>query len=82
MGFASFTYTWDWEDVIDTLDFSSESFDDGGLDGRSLRVAVKYHPRPGMYSYWPGSGVVQYSVTLVGRSVLGERNHLCGWNTF
>jgi hypothetical protein len=84
MGLCSFSNCRGCEDaVVKTGPPSgSELFNSVGLMDSSLSLAVMYHPRPGMYSYWPGSGVAQYSVTLVGRSVLDARNHLCGWNTF
>jgi hypothetical protein len=79
VGFSNLSNSRGFEDDVDWTGPPSELC---GSVVASLTIAIRNHPRPGMYSYWPGTGVVQYSVTLVGRSVLGARNHLCGWNTF
>lgn len=61
----------------------SESFVESVSVGVVLWVATRYHPRPGMYSYTPGTGSIQCSVRLWGRSsCCGFLNHLCGEKTF
>jgi len=47
-----------------------------------LGVAIKNQPRPGMLSYWPGTGLFHSSTTLDDSSFLLDLNHLCGAKAF
>jgi hypothetical protein len=82
MGWCSFSNSCVSEEAAGSAGLLSNSLDSTDSIEVCFNLAIKYQPRPGIYSYWPGSGVVQNSVVLVERSVLAARNHLCGWNTF